>query len=143
MDLLREKFGRLVCVALVGVDVVLGGIATFVPAQWAALFHPELPAADIPVDFIVRTGVLWLAFLVFQAIAASVKHPRQWFFAVGLIRLMEVPADVIYSALARGATLTSRLMILSAPVLNAIFGTYLLLLARRLARDESTTSTPG
>lgn len=128
--LLTEKNGRLACFMLVIVDIFLGGAAVFFPYMYAEMLHPEL--ADPPIDFIVRTGILWLVFALFQGIAATRKEPKNWFFLVGCIRLMEVPADIIYGALAIGATFTTRLMIWGAPVLNSFFGLYLYFLSKNL-----------
>ncbi len=130
LDLFTERNGRVVCFALVIVDIVLGGSAVFFPQFYAKTFHPNL--TQIPVDFIVRTGILWLVFALFQAIAVFSKHPKKWFFAVGIIRLMEVPADIVYGALAMGATLVSRLLIWIAPVVNMIFGVFLYKLSIKL-----------
>ncbi len=129
LKLFSVPSGRFICWVLVGVDIYLGGLATFFPQNYASIFHPNL--ASPPVDFIVRTGILWLMFLVFQLCGALSKDPRKWFFAVGLIRLMEVPADLVYSQLALGATDFSRFLIIGAPVLNGIIGVLLLLIFHR------------
>ncbi len=129
LKLFSIQSGRILCWALVGVDLYLGGLAAFFPAIYASIFHPNLltPA----VDFIVRTGILWLMFLVFQLCGAVSKDPRKWFFAIGIIRLMEVPADLVYSQIAIGASDFSRLLIIGAPVLNCIIGVLMLLIYHR------------
>ena len=125
-----EKNGRLVCLILVVVDIFLGGTAVFFPFFYSDLLHPEL--TNIPVDFIVRTGILWLVFAFFQFMALISKNPKNWFLVVAAVRLMDVPADIIYGILAIGATLITRLMILSAPILNTICGIYLYKLFKKL-----------
>ena len=105
-NLFTTKNGRLICWILVIVDIFLGGTAIFFPLLYSQIFHPEL--INPPIDFIVRTGVLWLIFALFQLIAAISKEPEKWFFLVGMIRLMEVPADIIYSILAIGSPPLSR-----------------------------------
>lgn len=122
--------GRLICWMLVLVDIVLGGTAVFFPYFYAKIFHPELK--NPPIDFIVRTGILWLVFAFFQFKGATSKDPKKWFFVIGIIRLMEVPADIIYGILAIGSPLLSRAMIWSAPVLNTIFGYFLFNLSKNL-----------
>ena len=75
-------------------------------------------------------------FAVFQLMAAISKEPERWFFLVGLIRLMEVPADIAYGILVKGATATSQMMIFIAPVMNCIIGIYLLLLSEKLKKER-------
>ena len=140
MQILTERNGRVACWMLVIVDIFLGGTAVFFPRLYAQLLHPELTSP--PVDFIVRTGILWLVFMVFQLIAANSKDPVRWFFLVGVIRLMEVPADIAYGILAIGSPLMSRLMILGAPVLNSIFGIFLVMLSKRLEGEKGVEEPP-
>ena len=81
----------------------------------------------------MRTGTLWLVFAFFQFMAVISKKPKSWFLVVAAVRLMDVPADIIYGIFAIGATITSRLMILGAPIMNTIFGIYLYKLFRSLS----------
>ena len=128
--LFTEKNGRMVCLILVFVDIFLGGSAVFFPYFYSELIHPEL--TNPPIDFIMRTGILWLVFAFFQFMAVISKNPRKWFLVVAAVRLMDVPADIVYGILAIGATLISRLMILSAPIINTICGIYLYKLFKKL-----------
>lgn len=134
LKILSEQAGRLICCALVIVDIFLGGMAVFFPYTYASFLHPDLSSP--PIDFIIRTGILWLVFMIFQVIAAITKNPEKWFFIVGIIRLMEVPADIAYGILALGSPLISRLMILGAPVLNSIFGTLLVFISKELEKKN-------
>lgn len=61
-------------------------------------------------------------FMIFQLCAALSRNPQRWFFGVGIIRLMEVPADFAYGILAEGATFVARLLIFSASICNSVFG---------------------
>lgn len=122
------------CIALSLFDFALGGVAVWRPQLYAQIFHPGL--ADVPVDFIARTGMTWLFFGVIEAIAAWKRRPL-WFFAVGLLRLMDVPADVAYATLARGASLPSRSAIFLAPLFNLAAGIYLV---SRLRRPDPPSS---
>jgi len=135
VELFSEKNGRLACLMLVFVDLFLGGSAVFFPYFYSELLHPGL--ANPPIDFIMRTGILWLVFAFFQFMAVISKNPRNWFLIVAVVRLMDVPADIIYGIMALGATLISRLMILSAPLLNTIFGIYLYKLFKKLGDNRS------
>jgi hypothetical protein len=129
-SLLTEKTGRIICWGLVLVDSVLGTSATFFPQLYCALLHPRQLAGDCATELIVRTGILWLMFMVFQLCAALSRNPQRWFFSVGLMRLMEVPADLAYGVLAQGTTLASRGLILSAPIGNSVLGMLLVAISR-------------
>ncbi len=129
---LTERTGRAICWLLAIFDLALGVTATFFPAVYCALLHPDLPAPDNPQDFVVRTGVLWLAFCVLQLCGALSRSPAKWFFCIAMLRLMEGPADVAYGILARGASLLSHTLILSAPFANGLVGTMLLIISRRI-----------
>jgi hypothetical protein len=104
------------------------------PAKYLALIHPDLPAGDHPQDWVVRTGLVWLMFLVFELCGALSVAPAKWFFCIAMLRWMEVPADIAYGLLARGATTWSKLLIFSAPVVNTIAGSVLFSAYRRLSR---------
>ncbi|MHA1293462.1 MAG: hypothetical protein ACTSQJ_12430 [Promethearchaeota archaeon] len=128
------KYGQIICGILFIFDIILGGIAVFFPYYYAQIFHQNL--SNPPIDFIVRTGILWIVFAFFQLMAVIIKEHEKWFFLVGLIRLMEVPADIAYGLLAEGAILTSKLMILAAPIINTIIGIYLLLLSEKIKKER-------
>ena len=121
-NLQAEKTGRLFCWLLVVVDTILATVAVLFPEVYCAILHPKLDIEDIPVDLIVRTGLLWAAFMGIQLLAALSRDPHKWFFCVGLLRLLEVPADLAYAYLARGATPQTQLLILAAPAFNFVVG---------------------
>jgi hypothetical protein len=125
-----ESLGRGICWVLAAIDAALGAGATFFPATYLAVVHPGLAAPQYPYDWVVRTGILWLAFFVLELAGALSAAPAKWFFCVALLRLMEVPADVAYGLLARGSTEASRLLILAAPAGNAVAGAALLMVSR-------------
>ncbi|HSA58445.1 MAG TPA: hypothetical protein VLJ37_02015, partial [bacterium] len=109
----------LLCLVLGIFDLALGGTALFSPQTYADLFHPNL--ADPQIDLIARTGCLWLFFAAVELFAFYKKTPL-WFFAVGLLRLLDVPADLVYGTLAAGASPLSRAAIFLAPVFNLVSG---------------------
>ena len=127
------KPAALICLALAVFDLALGGMAVWKPLLYAHLFHPNLAAP--PLDFIARTGVIWLFFGVVEALAAWKRNPV-WFFAVGLFRLMEVPADVIYATMAIGTSLLSRCALFFAPLINLPVGVYLVTRIRVVERKS-------
>jgi len=118
------------CIGLGILDLFLGGLAAFLPRGYAAIFHPGL--ADPPVDFIVRTGFLWLFFCAVELRAGLGSVKGRWLFLVGALRLMDVPADLAYATLAMGSPWWSRAMIYCAPVFNFIVGIYLWRVSKRL-----------
>ena len=125
----------MVCLGLAVFDLILGGGSVLYPRVYAALFHPYL--AEPPVDFIVRTGFVWLFFCLAQTIAGTrrkVEAQVRWFFIVGLLRLMDVPADLAYAHLALGAHWLSRAALYSAPLINATLGGYLVYVSFRLKK---------
>ena len=91
---LNERTGRAICWLLAFVDLVLGGGTLLFPELYCRLLHPELPPSEVPTDLIVRTGVLWLMFCLIQFRGATSRSPLKWFFAIALIRLIEVPVDI-------------------------------------------------
>ncbi len=125
---------RGLCLGLGVFDLGLGGLAAFSPKRYAALLHPEREE-PLPRDFIVRTGVLWLFFALAELTAATrigKKSLGRWFFLVGALRLMDVPADLAYGKLAAGSPPTARAAIWSAPAFNLLAGAFLCRLSRRL-----------
>lgn len=113
-----------ICLGLGLFDTLLGGMATISPDTYASIFHPYL--ADPPKDFIVRTGIIWLFFAASEITAFISRRPERFFFLVGMLRLMDVPADLAYGTLAEGASLFSRIAIYSAPIFNLLSGLYFL-----------------
>jgi hypothetical protein len=116
------------------VDAVLGCAAALFPGAYLSAVHPGLPQGDDPIDWVVRTGVIWLMFLVFEVFGAFSAAPGRWFFCVAMIRWMEVPADIAYGVLARGASPLSQAAIFTAPAVNAITGALLLAAFRQESR---------
>lgn len=131
------SLGVWMCWGLCVFDLVLGSTATFLPGLYLDIFHPHLETPQV--ELIRRTGMLWLAFsaIALRAATAAPESRASWFLVLGVIRLMEVPADVLYAAAASGTALVSRLLIWSAPPLNLAIGGTLYYLARRLRRGRS------
>ncbi len=133
----RIDDGKLLAWALCGLDVVLGSLCLVWPALFAKVFHPYLLTPQL--DLIQRTGMLWLAYAAVAGLAATrgEQHRGRWFAAVGALRLIEVPTDLVYSMVATGAAWYSRLMLVGAPVINLAAGLFLLAVARELNRGRS------
>lgn len=126
--------GVLICWGLCIFDLVLGSSAAIWTSLYLDIFHPYLETPQV--ELVQRTGMLWLAFsaIALRAATAAPARRASWFLVLGVLRLMEVPADVLYAARASGAAWFSVLLIWSAPPLNLGLGGYLYYLSRRLAR---------
>lgn len=121
-------------------DLVLGSVATFLPDIYRWILHPQLETPQV--ELIRRTGILWLSFSAVALIAATrgADSRARWMLVLAWLRLMEVPADVLYGLTASGASTLSRLLILMAPPINLGVGLYLFWLSRALMRARKSTA---
>lgn len=112
------------CWVLFLFDLALGGVAAAWPELYLRVIHPELDVSEV--DLIRRTGTLWLAFAVVALRAATVAPAGRghWFLVLAVVRLLDVPADLVYAATMTGATTFSRLLVLSAVPVNLGLGLY-------------------
>lgn len=123
--------GRVLAWALALFDLCLGTVALFFPRLYGEIFHPHL--ADPQLDIIRRMGVIWLMFCTVAIITAT-RHTRsivRWFQVLAVLRLMEVPADLLYGTLDWGATWWSRALLYSAPPINLAAGIFLYRISQR------------
>lgn len=120
------------CWALFLFDLALGGVAAAWPELYMRVMHPEMDISQI--DFVRRTGMLWLAFAAVALCAATVAPDRRghWFLILAVVRLLDVPADLVYGVTMTGATTLSRLLVLAAVPVNLGLGVYFYLKSRRL-----------
>ena len=133
----RIADGKLVAWALCCFDIALGGACLVWPSLYALVIHPRL--ADPQLDLIQRTGMLWLMYTGIAGFAATRGEAQRgrWFFVLGVIRLIEVPTDLLYGVVARGAVWYSRVLLFGAPAINLAAGLFLIALTRELARGRS------
>jgi hypothetical protein len=120
------------CWALVLFDLALGGVAAVWPELYLRVMHPE--ADVVQVALVRRTGMLWLAFAAVALCAATVGPDRRghWFLILAVVRLLDVPADVVSAVTMPGATTLSRLLVLGTVPVNLGLGLYFYLKSRRL-----------
>jgi hypothetical protein len=118
-------------VALVLLDVVLSTIALAFPQRWTELFH-GLPYQD-PAGLLRRTGAVWAAFVVLQAIAVFrwQKQPY-WLTLIAGVRLTELFSDWVTLLFAQQMTTLGTIGLLIAPPGNLVFGWLLVSTYRRL-----------
>lgn len=129
---------RPLLVALALFDVGLGGLATFFPSTYLALLHPYADAGG-PAYLLQRTGVLWLFFALAEGVAAVGRPRPSLFAAVGLLRVMDVPADLVYFLAAPDLGRFGHASLPLCVAFNLFAGVLLLVAARRL--DGAVRST--
>jgi nucleoside-diphosphate-sugar epimerase len=124
-DLLHAA--RLPLAALALFDIGLGVTATVFPGLYVDLIHPYFDQMhpEGPTYLVRRTGVLWLVFAGVQGFAAldPVERPG-WVLVAGALRLMDVPADLVYAISADDLGWLGQAGLLSAPVANLATGTF-------------------
>ncbi|MDD5749021.1 MAG: hypothetical protein PHP64_08295 [Actinomycetota bacterium] len=125
----ESKSARFLCAGLAILDVFLGGFALFAPGLTMRIFAPGRDTEDLPL--LRRTGSIWFTFVLAQVWAAVNGTPRA-LRAVAVLRLQEVPADIIWRATGRGFGWFGKLGITSAPPFNLAAGLFLLRVAKRL-----------
>jgi hypothetical protein len=116
---------RVLLIFLVVLDIVLSTIAICYPETWFRIFH-GVEYVD-PQGLLRRTGALWVAFTLFQAVALFrwEKQPY-WLAVVAGIRLTELFSDWTYLYFAQNITTYGRIGLLIAPPGNLLFGWYLI-----------------
>lgn len=116
---------------LVVLDVVLSAVALAFPPRWFQVMHGL--SYDDPAGLLRRTGALWAAFVLLQAIAL-VRWQRQpyWLPLIAGVRFTELFSDWVTLLAAKQMTLAGTLGLLVSPPANLVFGLILLSTYRRL-----------
>jgi hypothetical protein len=111
-------------------DLVLGVSAAFVPRLYLAAMHPHFTElhANGPTYLVSRTGVLWLFFAAVEVLGARAHASERapWVLAVGILRLMDVPADLFYLLRADDLGWLGRASLAFSPAFNLTMGIFLL-----------------
>ena len=122
-------------ILLVLIDIGLGVVGTFFPRLYMDLIQPDAPPNE-PVYFLQRAAVIWLGYLVVQAIALfQYRRTPEWVLVVAFLRLVEVPADTLYVIIGPGFDLLGRIGLIAAPVFNLIVGIMFIIWYFRCGRD--------
>lgn len=104
-------------------DLVLFGLAVIFPDQWFLRIH-GVPRVD-PQALLARTGLVWLAFAAFHAVAFfRWKQGPHWLVIVGGMRLAELFADLGYLLLAQDVTPAGRMALALAAPSNVLFAVF-------------------
>ncbi|HEX8113557.1 MAG TPA: hypothetical protein VF516_37760 [Kofleriaceae bacterium] len=125
---------------LVALDVVLATCALAFPQTWFAIMHGSV-VYDDPAGLLYRTGAVWVAFTLLQAIAlVRWRRAPYWLALVAGVRLTELFSDWATLAAAQHVTRFAWLALLTAPLSNLLFGWFLIATYRRL---DPTPPHPG
>jgi hypothetical protein len=112
---------RLALLALIALDVVLAGVAFFLPNVWFAIFHGT-EYVD-PQGLLRRCAANWAAFALFQAVAyAKWEKNSAWLAIVAGLRLSDIFTDWAYLAFAQNLTWFGWLALALAPPTNLFAG---------------------
>lgn len=110
---------------LVALDVVLSAVALFWPDRWFAVMH-GLPYLD-PAGLLRRTGAVWAAFVMLQAIALlRWQNQPYWLPLIAGVRFTELFSDWVTIVVAKQMTLAGTILLAIAPPANLLFGLLLL-----------------
>ena len=121
-------------------DIGLGGKAAFKPRSYLELMH-RLTAGEASTGtetFVRRTGALWLFFAALEGLAAAQPTPEVA-FVVGVLRLMEVPADIVYGKRSKELTTFGKVGLVVSPIFNAVSGAFLVHIGSRAMRARRVT----
>jgi hypothetical protein len=119
-------------VALILLDIVLSTIALVFPEHWTKVMH-GLPYDD-PAGLLRRTGAVWVAFVLLQAIALFrwQKQPY-WLTLVAGVRFTELFSDWVTIFAAKQMTVGGTIGLLLSPPGNLVFGLILISAYKRLS----------
>lgn len=128
---LNRKQVNVLLIALIALDVVLSTVALLFPERWSEIVH-GLPYND-PAGLLPRTGAVWVAFTLLQAIALFrwQKQPY-WLTLVAGVRLTELFSDWVTILAADQMTTAGKVGLLFAPPSNLLFGLILISTYKRL-----------
>jgi WD40 domain-containing protein len=127
-------------VALILLDVFLSATAIGFPERWCATFH-GLPYDD-PAGLLRRTGAVWVAFTLLQAIAlVRWQHQPYWLVLIAGVRFTELFSDWVTIFAARQMTAMGTVGLLFSPPGNLLFGLILISTYMRLKSGPISTGS--
>jgi len=125
-------------VFLVILDIVLSVTAIFFPEAWFRIFHGA-PYVD-PQGLLKRTGALWVAFTLLQAIALFRWEKEPWWLVlIAGVRLTELFSDWTYIYVSQSLTTRGWLGLFIAPPGNLIFGLFLIWSYKQMIKGRDGT----
>lgn len=118
-------------IGLVVLDLVLSTIAIGFPEYWSKAMH-GLPYND-PAGLLRRTGAVWVAFTLLQAIALFRWQTQPyWLALVAGVRFTELFSDWVTILAAKQMTILGTAGLLISPPSNLIFSLILIATYKRL-----------
>lgn len=116
---------------LVALDIMLSTVALAFPERWCSIMHGL--GYDDPAGLLRRTGALWVAFVLLQAIAL-VRWQKQpyWLTLIAGVRFTELFSDWVTIFAAKQMTVTGTVGLLISPPANLVFGLILISTYKRL-----------
>lgn len=131
-----RKFIYILMGFLVILDLVLFTLCLVFPETWFKIFH-DAPYVD-PQALLKRTGAIWVAFTLLQAIA-FIRWEKQpyWLVLIAGVRLTELFSDWTYMCQAASMTKIGSIGLFIAPPGNLVFGIFLIWAYKKVmkARD--------
>lgn len=116
---------KLLLLFLIVLDVILSILAIAFPGIWFRLIHDQ-PYID-PQGLLRRTGAVWAAFTLLQAMAYVRWQERPyWLVLVAGVRLTELFSDWTYAYAAQQVTWAGRVGLLISPPANLVMGWFLI-----------------
>lgn len=125
---------------LIVLDIVLSTLAIGFPNTWFHAMHGMDPLD--PAGLLRRTGGLWIAFVMLQAIAL-VRWQKQpyWLTLIAGVRFTELLSDWVTIFAAQKMTLAGTLGLAISPPANLIFGLILVSTYKRLQSGPIPTGS--
>jgi hypothetical protein len=112
-------------VLLTVLDAVLSTLSILFPDTWFKIFHNQ-PYID-PQGLLRRTGAVWAAFTLLQAIAyIKWQHQPYWLVLVAGVRLTELFSDWTYLYFSLNTTWSGRISLCISPPANLVIGWFLI-----------------
>ena len=125
---------------LIVLDIVLSTLAIAFPNTWFRAMH-DMDYVD-PAGLLRRTGALWVAFVMLQAIALVRWQKRPyWLTLIAGVRFTELFSDWVTIYASQKMTLAGTLGLAISPPANLIFGLILISTYQRLQSGPIPTGS--
>lgn len=132
----RMLMAKLICTGMAFFDIALGGFTVLKPRWMMRMLSPgEEPAGEA---LLRRSGTTWLFFAVVQAWAAMDSENPAALRAVSVLRLMDVPVDLVWLSTGSGFGWFGKFSLILAPTFNFVVGCFLAHVARCIEKREGT-----
>ncbi|MBU4175809.1 MAG: hypothetical protein KKB90_00225 [Actinobacteria bacterium] len=135
------RVAKLICMGLALFDILLGGLTVLKPRWMMRILTPgEEPAGEA---LLRRSGTTWLFFALVQAWAAMDNENPTALRAVSVLRLQDVPTDLVWLRSGSGFGWFGKFSLILAPTFNFAVGCFLAQVARRIEKKEGAGEQYG